>query len=110
MRPPSITNHVRGFRIPNAPTRTDAEFTQRLANMRTTMVDAMDKVLTLDPTTLSSLPRPTLRTGRLALGSCERLLAKSSGRVGVTLGAHAILAALDGYGGAHPHLRGVLFD
>ena len=49
MRPPGVTNHVRGFRIPNAPTRTDAEFAQQLENMRATMVDAMDEVLTLDP-------------------------------------------------------------
>jgi maleate isomerase len=37
MRPPGVTNHVRGFRIPNAPTRTDAEFAQQLENMRATM-------------------------------------------------------------------------
>ena len=30
MRPPGVTNHVRGFRIPNAPTRTDAEFERQL--------------------------------------------------------------------------------
>ena len=47
MRPPGVTNHVRGFRIPNAPTRTDAEFSQQ--NMRATMVDAMDEALTLEP-------------------------------------------------------------
>ena len=49
MRPPGVTNHVRGFRIPNAPTRTDAEFSQQLENMRATMVDAMDEALTLEP-------------------------------------------------------------
>jgi maleate isomerase len=49
MRSPGVTNHVRGFRIPNAPTRNDAQFAHQLANMRATMVDAMDKVLTLDP-------------------------------------------------------------
>src|SRR3954447_14592455 len=49
MRPPGVTNHVRGFRIPNAPTRTDAEFERQLENMRATMVDAMDEVLTLEP-------------------------------------------------------------
>src|SRR4051812_23312919 len=49
MRLPGVTNHVRGFRIPNAPTRTDAEFERQLENMRATMVDAMDEVLTLDP-------------------------------------------------------------
>ena len=49
MRPPGVTNHVRGFRVPNAPTRTDAEFSQQLENMRATMVDAMDEALTLEP-------------------------------------------------------------
>ena len=29
MRPPGVTNHIRAFRIPNAPTRTDAEFRQQ---------------------------------------------------------------------------------
>ena len=42
MRPPGVTNHVRGLRIPNAPTRTDTEFERQLENMRATMVDAMD--------------------------------------------------------------------
>src|SRR5690242_16530434 len=49
MRPPGVTNHVRGFHIPNAPTRTDAEFERQLENMRATMVNAMDEVLTLEP-------------------------------------------------------------
>src|SRR3712207_3708734 len=49
MRPAGVTNHVRGFRIPNAPTRTDAEFARQLENMRATMVDAMDDVLTMEP-------------------------------------------------------------
>ena len=34
MRPSSVTNHVRGFRTPNTPTRTGAEFSQQLENMR----------------------------------------------------------------------------
>ncbi len=49
MRPVGVTNHVRGFRILNAPTRTDAEFLQQLENMRATTVDAMDELLTMDP-------------------------------------------------------------
>jgi maleate isomerase len=99
MRPPGVTNHVRGFRIPNAPTRTDAEFIQQLENMRATMVGAMDEVLTLEP------GHVILATAAESAGGVEgarilreRLLAKSSGRVGVTLGADAILAALHRYG------------
>jgi maleate isomerase len=100
MRPPGVTNHVRGFRIPNAPTRTDAEFERQLENMRATMVDAMDEVLTLEP------DHVVLATAAESAGGVagakllrERLLAKSGGRVGATLGADAILAALRRYGG-----------
>ena len=95
MRPPGVTNHVRGFHIPNAPTRTDAEFSQQLENMRATMVDGMDEVLTLEPDHI------ILATAAESAGGVvgarllrERLLARSNGRVGVTLGADAILAAL----------------
>src|SRR4051794_4491722 len=42
MRPPGVTNHVRGFLLPNMPTRTDAEYERQLENMRATQVDAMD--------------------------------------------------------------------
>ena len=100
MRPPGVSNHVRGFRIPNAPTRTDAEFAQQLENMRATMVDTMDEVLTLEP------GHVILATAAESAGGVagarvlrDRLLAKSDGRIGVTLGADAILAALGRYGG-----------
>ena len=49
MRPAGVTNHIRAFRISNAPTRTNAEFSQQLENMRATMVDAMEELLTLEP-------------------------------------------------------------
>jgi len=100
MRPPGVTNHVRGFRIPNAPTRTDAEFSQQLENMRATMVGAMDEVLTLEPGHV--ILATAAESGGGAEGARllrERLLAKSGSRVGVTLGADAILAALHRYGG-----------
>ena len=98
MRPPGVTNHVRSFRIPNSPTRTDAEFKQQLENMRATMVDAMDEALTLEP------DHVILATGAESAGGLagakllrDKLLSKSGGRVGVTLGADAILAALRCY-------------
>lgn len=99
MRPRGVSNHVRGFRIPNAPTRTDVEFIQQLENMRATMVDAMDDVLTLEPSHVI-LATAAESAGGVAGAHLleERLLAKSGGRVGVTIGAHAILAALRRYG------------
>jgi maleate isomerase len=100
MRPLGVTNHMRGFRIPNAPTRTDAEFEQQLENMRATVVDAMDEVLTLEP------DHVILATAAESAGGVsgarvlrEKLVAKSNGRIGVTVGADAILAALRRYDG-----------
>ena len=95
MRPPGVTNHVRGFRIPNAPTRTDAEFKRQLENMRATMVDAMDEVLTLEPDHVI-LATAAESAGGVAGAKLlrERLLAKSGGPVGVTLGADTIQTAL----------------
>src|SRR5918993_3867809 len=78
MRPPGVANHVRGFRIPNAPTRTDAEFERQLEKMRATMVDAMDEMLSLEP------DHVVLATAAESAGGVagahvlhERLLAKS---------------------------------
>ncbi len=104
MRPLGVTNHVRGFRIPNAPTRTDAEFQQQLENMRATMVDAVDELLTMEP---GHIILATAAESAGGVSGAERLrkslLAKSGGRVGVTLGADAIQAALHRFG----HIRRV---
>lgn len=101
MRPPGVTNHVRGFLLRNVPTRTDAEYEQQLENMRATQVDAMDEVLTLEPDHVI-LATAAESAGGVAGASLlrERLVAKSGGRVGVTLGADAILAALHRFAGS----------
>jgi maleate isomerase len=64
------------------------------------MVDAMDEALTLEPDHVI-LATAAESAGGVAGAKLlrERLLAKSGGRVGVTLGADAILAALRRYGG-----------
>jgi maleate isomerase len=95
MRPIGVTNHVRSFRIPNAPTRTDAEFKQQQENMRATMVDAMDDVLTLEPAHVILATAPE-SGGGLAGATVlrDRLLSKSDGQVSVTIAADAIVAAL----------------
>src|SRR3954449_9830547 len=68
--------------------------------MRATQVEAMDDVLTLEPGHVI-LATAAESAGGVAGAKLlrQRLLAKSDGRVGVTLGADAILAALHRYGG-----------
>lgn len=80
MRPVGVTDHLRGFRILNAPTRTDAEFLQQLENMRATMVDAVDELLTMEPGHI------TLATAAESAGGVsgakllrKKLLAKNGG-------------------------------
>lgn len=99
MRPSGVTNHVRAFRIPNAPTRTDAEFRQQRENMRATMVDAMDDALTLEPGHVILATAPESGGGLAgALLLRKRLLAKSGGKVTVTIAADALQAALSQLG------------
>ena len=101
MRPSGVTNHVRGFRIPNAPTRTDAEFSQQLENMRATMVDATEAVLTLEPDHLILATAAESAGGVVGARVLRERLAGQERRTrrAVTLGADAILAALHRYGG-----------
>ena len=102
MRPVGVTNHVRGFRIPNAPTRTDAEFRQQQENMRATMVDAMDDLLTLEPGHVILATAPESGGGLAGADALRsRLLAKSGGAVSVTIAADAIRAALDCFDEIH---------
>jgi maleate isomerase len=95
MRPPGVTNHVRAFRIPNAPTRTDAEFRQQQENMRATMVGAMDEALTLEPDHIILATAPESGGGLAGAPLLrDRLLAKSDGRVTVTIAVDALRSAL----------------
>ena len=99
MRPSGVTNHVRAFRIPNAPTRTDAEFRQQQENMRATMVDAMDDALTLKRGHVILATAPESGGGLAGAPILrERLLAKSNGKVTVTIAAEALQAALSQVG------------
>jgi maleate isomerase len=102
MRPRGVTNHVRAFRIPNAPTRTNAEFRQQQENMRATMVDAMDDALTLEPGHVILATAPESGGGLAGAPMLrEQLLAKSGGKVTVTIAADALQAALNRVGGVH---------
>src|SRR3954469_12515082 len=74
MRPPGVTNHVRGLLLPNMPTRTYAEYQRQLEKMRATQVDAMDGCSPVSPTT-SSWPR---RRNRRAASRAPRSRASGS--------------------------------
>ena len=49
MRPPGVTNHFGRIHIPNDPIRNDKDFDQLMVNIRGTMFQAIDQVMTCEP-------------------------------------------------------------
>src|SRR5579885_1521336 len=49
MRPRGVTNHFGRIHIPNNPVRSDAEFNQMMDNIRGSMMEAIDHVMTCEP-------------------------------------------------------------
>ena len=49
MRPRGVTNHFGRIHIPNNPVRNDAEFNQMMDNIRGSMMEAIDDVMTCQP-------------------------------------------------------------
>ena len=49
MRPPGVTNHFGRIHIPNDPIRNDKDFGQLMVNIRSTMFQAIDQVMTCEP-------------------------------------------------------------
>ena len=49
MRPRGVTNHFGRIHIPNNPVRNDAEFNQMMDNIRGSMMEAIDHVMTCQP-------------------------------------------------------------
>lgn len=99
MRPPGVTNHFGRIHIPNDPIRNDDDFNQLMVNIRTAMLQAIDRVMTCEPDYLIlGMSSETFWDGR---DGSERLREKVEAHagVGVAMGSDASQAALRQLGG-----------
>jgi maleate isomerase len=94
MRPPGVTNHFGRIHIPNDPIRNDDDFNQLMVNIRTAMLQAIDRVMTCEPDYLIlGMSSETFWDGR---EGSERLRERVEAHAGVrvAMGSDASQAAL----------------
>jgi len=99
MRPPGVTNHFGRIHIPNDPIRNDEDFNQLMVNIRTAMLQAIDRVMTCEPDYLIlGMSSETFWDGR---EGSERLRERVEAHAGVSvaMGSDASQAALRKLGG-----------
>ena len=99
MRPRGVTNHFGRIHIPNDPIRNDDDFNQLMVNIRTAMLQAIDRVMTCEPDYLIlGMSSETFWDGR---EGSERLRERVEAHAGVSvaMGSDASQAALRKLGG-----------
>lgn len=98
MRPRGVSNHFGRIHIPNDPVRNDDEFNQMMVNIRTAMMEAIDRVMTCEPDYLIlGMSSETFWDG---LEGSERLRERVEAHAGVkvAMGSDASRAALQKLG------------
>src|ERR1700761_910527 len=98
MRPRGVTNHFGRIMIPNDPVRNDDDFNKLMDNIRASMMDTVDQVMTSEPDYLvMGMSSETFWDG---LEGSKRLQERVEQRAGVnvSMGSDAARAALQRYG------------
>ncbi len=97
MRPVGVTNHFSRITIPDDPVHSDADFDQLIANIRLTMMDAIDSVMSCSPGHLvMGMSAETFWDGKQGSIDLQRRVEERAG-VKVTMGSDACQAALSQY-------------
>jgi maleate isomerase len=98
MRPVGVTNHFSRIVIPDDPVKSDADFLKLMDNIRGTIMDAVDAVMTCRPDYLvMGMSAETFWDGLEGSVELERRIEKRAG-VKVAMGSDACQAALKRYG------------
>ncbi len=99
MRPVGVTNHFSRITIPDDPVHSDADFDQLIANIRKTMMESVDSVMSCSPGHLvMGMSAETFWDGKDGSILLQRRVEERAG-VKVTMGSDACQAALAQYKG-----------
>ncbi len=98
MRARGVTNHFSRIAIPNTPVKSDEDFMVLMTNIRATMMDALDTVMSCEPDYIvMGMSAETFWDGLDGSRELQEKLEKRSGK-GVAMGSDACQAALKCYG------------
>jgi maleate isomerase len=100
MRPRGVTNHFCRIPIPDTRVTDDASFMVMLNNIRNATMGAVDDAMTMSPDHLiMGMSAETFWDGKGGAEILQQRMLERTGGVGVTMGSHAVDAALKAYGG-----------
>jgi maleate isomerase len=100
MRPVGVTNHFSRIVIPNNPVTSDADFSRLIADIRATMMEAVDAVVTCEPgAIILGMSAETFWDGLEGSADLQRRIEARAGGRKVTMASQACQAALRAYGG-----------
>ena len=98
MRARGVTNHFSRIAIPNTPVKSDEDFMVLMTNIRATMMDALDIVMSCEPDYIvMGMSAETFWDGLDGSRELQDKMEKRSGK-GVAMGSDACRAALKCYG------------
>lgn len=98
MRPVGVTNHFSRIRIPDDPVNSDADYFQLILNIRETMMEAIDSVMSCSPGALvMGMSAETFWDGKQGADELGARVRERAG-VPVIMGSDACQAALAAYG------------
>ena len=98
MRARGVTNHFSRIAIPNTPVKSDEDFMVLMTNIRATMMDALDIVMSCEPDYIvMGMSAETFWDGLDGSRELQEKMEKRSGK-GVAMGSDACQAALKCYG------------
>ncbi|MCX7684714.1 MAG: arylmalonate decarboxylase [Acetobacteraceae bacterium] len=99
MRPPGVTNHFSRILIPNISIASDADFERLMENIRATIMDAVDSVMTAECDYLvMGMSAETFWDGLQGSIALQKRIEARAG-VKIAMGSDACRAALAAYGG-----------
>ena len=99
MAPRGVTNHFGRISIPNDPIHNDDDFNQLMVNIRTSMMETVDRVMTCEPDYLvMGMSAVTFYGGAKGADAFQERVEAAAG-VKISIGSHSCTAAMKAYGG-----------
>jgi maleate isomerase len=99
MRPVGVTNHFSRIAIPNNPVHSDEDFNRLMDDIRRTMMEAVDSVVSCEPDAIiMGMSAETFWDGLEGSVILQRRVEERAGGLKVSMGSDACQAALRQYG------------
>lgn len=99
IRPRGVTNHYCRIQMPNTALNDDKSFMEMMENIRRTTMASVDEAMTMAPDhIIMGMSAETFWDGAAGANRLREKMIERAGGIDVTIGSHAVNAALKSYG------------